>query len=174
MWHPQCRVGRLLHNQVQAPLTVLIRRSVARDAADLAPRLRPDDAREVLAAGSPSSLHALSGGYIHSTHCLTVTDEDDVPQIMFGVCGVKGEDLGYIWLLGSDFLDKHPVHFLRLTPKWLDAFHADFPLLGNYVDARNTLHIKCLKWFGFSFLRRALGSGPGNPPFLEFARLKHV
>lgn len=155
-------------------MTVLVRRSVIGDAEDLAPRLRPDDVREVYASGSHGPLRALQGGLYHSKHCLTVTDENNTPQIMFGVCGVMEEDLGYIWLLGSDFLDKHPIHFLRMTPKWLDAFHSDYPLLGNLVDARNTLHIKCLRWFGFSFLREVPGNGPGNLPFLEFARLKHV
>jgi hypothetical protein len=46
--------------------------------------------------------------------------------------------------------------------------------LWNIVDARNELHIRWLKRFGFVALKKHPQVGPQGLPFFEFVRINHV
>jgi hypothetical protein len=151
-----------------------VRFSTSEDAAQLAPNLREEDLAELLAAGSPSALAALQAGVRHSKPCLSIVDDQDTPVTMLGVVPSGDPNVGFIWLLSSDVLDKNKIKFLRHSKKWLPFFHARHPVLTNYVDARNDVHIKWLQWMGFVFLRQVPGNGPERLPFYEFVRLQHV
>ncbi len=90
---------------------------------------------------------------------------------------VPTDDLtGAVWLLGSDALTQPPLRrqFLVEGTVYLDTLHRFRPLLWNVVDERNTLHVRWLKWMGFTFINRHPYYGAEQRPFLEFVRLKHV
>jgi hypothetical protein len=150
-----------------------VRLSTYEDAASLAPRLRPADVQELLAAGSTSALEALNDGVRYSQPCLSIVDMEDTVVTMFGVTPSGNPDVGFAWLLSSDALDKHKIKFLRQSKVWLEYLHSRHPLLTNYVDARNVVHIAWLRWLGFRFLRE-VQMGSGNHTFYEFARIHHV
>lgn len=150
------------------------RQSVLEDVAYLAPRLRDADLQELLAAGVPSAQTALEDGFRHSKYCISIVNDSDKAVAMFGCGAFDGDDVGYIWLLGSDEIKQHPTRFLRRSKVWIDTFHREFPILTNYVDQRNTVHLHWLRWLGFSMLRTVEMAGPGNHPFYEFARINHV
>jgi len=151
-----------------------IRFSREGDAEFLAPILREEDKREVLAAGSTSPLAALQLGFEVSTVCLTVEDENGDPCMMFGVGPTSDPNFGVIWLLSSDIITRKPMTFLRQSKLWLPFFHSKYPLLGNAVDARNEVHVKWLRWLGFKFINTLPMNGPDGPPFHVFVRLHHV
>ncbi|MGV2169641.1 hypothetical protein ACQZ40_25060 [Agrobacterium sp. 16-172Ci] len=150
------------------------RHSRPEDVTYLAPRLRPEDLRELLAAGSPSAEQALEDGLKLSRQCISVVDEEDNAVAMFGVCPSNEPELGYIWLLGSDEIKTNKTRFLRRSKLWVETFHEEFPVLANSVDQRNTVHLLWLRWLGFKFLRTVNSLGPGKEPFYEFARIKNV
>ncbi|QXV74663.1 putative internal virion protein [Rhizobium phage RHEph21] len=147
-----------------------VRPSTSKDVTYLAPRLRYDDLRELLAAGSASAEAALSDGLEHSRQCLTIHDEQDNAVAMFGVVPA-GDPVGYVWLLGSDQIQFNKTQFLRHSRIELEKLQHEFPLLTNCVDARNMVHIAWLRWLGFKFLRQVT---PGHLPFYEFARISNV
>lgn len=151
-----------------------VRYSVSEDAALLASNLRDEDLREIEAAGTADPLVALEAGFECSRHCLTVVDESNTPLTMFGVAPSPDPLVGYVWLLSSPALDQYKIKFLRNSSRWVQAFHVDYPILTNLADARNTVHLKWLKWLGFTFINKVPGAGPGNFPFYEFVRLKDV
>ncbi|MBB4345212.1 hypothetical protein [Rhizobium leguminosarum] len=150
------------------------RHSLPEDVTYLAPRLREADLRELEAAGVPSAHQALQDGLRNSKHCISVVNDEDRAVAMFGCGRFTDDDVGYIWLLGSDEIKSNPTRFLRRSKLWVDIFHKDFPILTNFVDQRNTVHIHWIRWLGFSFLRTVNSEGPGNLPFYEFARIHHV
>lgn len=147
------------------------RRSTPEDVTFLSQNLRAEDLRELLAAGSPSAEQSLSDGLHHSAECLTIHDEQGRAVAMFGVVPSVETGVGYVWLLGSDQLQFNKTQFLRRSREWVGALHQDFPVLTNFVDVRNEVHIAWLRWLGFKFLREVRGLGPGGLPFIEFARL---
>jgi hypothetical protein len=87
---------------------------------------------------------------------------------MFGVAPVNLlGDTGVPWLLGSDDIERHAVTFLRGSKRYIAEMSRDYRLLTNYVDARNTLSIRWLKWLRFDILA-AEPYGPFGLPFHRF------
>ena len=71
--------------------------------------------------------------------------------------------------------DKDRRTFLRQSKEMLRELHQQFILLFNEVDARNTTHIRWLRWMGFIFVRYRPNYGAEGRPFYEFCRVtSHV
>ena len=83
-----------------------------------------------------------------------------------GLAGV-GDD-GAIWMLCTPEIERYPITFAREAKRYVDS--REEPLLWNIVDCRNTVHLKLLKFLGFTFLRK-FEYGPNNLPFIEFCRV---
>jgi hypothetical protein len=152
-------------------LMVIIREARVADAVALAPRLREADRRECIANTgiTPEFILPHSVATPGSTWALEANGECIG---LFGVDTVFGHpQFGIIWMVTSDEILKHRRQLLRDTPVLLDKIHQTYPLLGNHVDARNTVHIRWLKWLGFSMLRVLPEFGAERRPFIEFAKL---
>lgn len=90
-----------------------------------------------------------------------------VPQVR-----PSGIVFGVVWLLGSDLIDRVRMRFLRECKGHLDELARGCHATGNIVHAANTLHIRWLRWLGYSFLRRTQVNGHW---VWEFCRAeKHV
>ena len=78
------------------------------------------------------------------------------------------------WMLGRDEMltDVHDKwEFLRQSRIHLANLHAMYPVLFNFVDARNTVHLRWLRWMGFTFISRNDNYGPEKRTFYEFVRI---
>lgn len=151
----------------------IVRPSTPEDILKLAPRLRQDDIRECFACNGSNGTQALSEGLKTSSECLTIEMEKVVIG-MFGVAPIEDfPQVGAVWLLASDDLKLIKVQFLRQTRPWIAHFLSRFPTLTNMVDERNEIHIKWIKWSGFTFTGRSSFSTftPGVS-FLEFVKYK--
>ena len=142
-----------------------IRKTIIKDIDYLAPRLRQEDKREVLDGTGMTPYQALLAGYMQSEICLTIIDTEDVPVGMFGV----GKE-GNIWLLATPEIKRIRFSFLRESRKVVKLLNKKYRLLWNYVDCRNELHLRWLKWCGFTFLRK-IKYGVNQKPFYEFVKL---
>lgn len=147
------------------------------DAALLAASLRPADRRELAALGR-APLEALEEAISLSVEPLAAVTGDGRLIALFGAAPSRDAPgggcacaLGTPWMLASPALEEVPRAFLRECRGWLDHIGRPFALLANCVDERNAVHIRWLRWCGFSFLRR-LPLGPEARPFLEFVRLR--
>ena len=146
-----------------------VRPSVLEDVEFLAPRMRVEDVAEVEAYSGRGAHHALLNGFENSTLCRTGLYKDE-PCLMFGA-GQVFPDVGMVWMLGSDAMVDARVSILRQSRGWIDELHSEFRLLFNYVDARNEVHIKWLRWLGFSFINLHPEFGVGRLPFYEIVRI---
>jgi hypothetical protein len=91
------------------------------------------------------------------------------PIILFGIDPIFGEtDAATIWMLSTPAIYDFPVEFLMTSKRVWNNFHDRYPILTNFVDERNTRHIKWLKWMGCVFPRRVERFGASGLPFLEF------
>ena len=61
------------------------------------------------------------------------------------------------------------LFFLRESRKVVNLLNHKYKLLWNYVDCRNELHLRWLKWCGFKFLRK-INYGVNQKPFYEFIK----
>lgn len=150
-----------------------VRPATLDDVRYLAPRLRRADKDEILAVtGAPAPL-VLPECFRLSRSAWTCTGFSGEPVGLIGVQDVEGiPELGWVWALFTDIIERHPFTFLRASQQFNDIVHQHHPIITNLVDERNTVHIRWLRWMGFSFLRRIERWGAEGRPFIEFGKLK--
>ena len=133
-------------------------------AYEVASNLRSQDFREVVEGHGVQPtiaipLNSLRGSCIH----FTVPDGR-----IAGLAGI--EDDGRVWMLTTPAILDFPVTFAREAKRFIDS--RTERVLWNYVDKRNTVHIKLLKFLGFTFLEE-VPFGPNELTFIKFARWIH-
>lgn len=142
-----------------------VRVALPGDAAKLAPHLREADRNEIAAATGESTLEVLKRGIAQSCQCQAMVDEEDRPLALFGV------DIGgVVWLLGSTRMRGYSLAFLRHSHHWVERLQAEHVVLWNFVDARNTLHIKWLEWCGFELRGETTDWGVSGLRFFRYER----
>ena len=142
------------------------------DIKYLAPRLRYEDKREILASTGLLPYEALLKGYLENVIVFTIVNKKNIPVGIFGVNDC-GRGVGAIWLLASEDLTTAQISFLRQCRDVVKVLNTKYKILWNFVDCRNSLHIKWLKWCGFKFINKQK-YGVLNKPFYEFIRINNV
>ena len=164
-------MGSRLHFTDKPLPGVEVRTSTVGDCLSLGPRLRKEDCQEIEAVAGCKPTEGLLYSYFNSKGCLTVTLKG-VPIIMFG-CGAfpDNDRIGMIWLLSSPELLEVSKPFLRHSRRFLALLTAPYDLVMNYVDCRNEVHHRWLRWCGFVFLTKHEQFGVGKMPFYEVVRV---
>jgi len=144
------------------------RLSTLEDVKYLAHRLRYEDMREIYANTGRTPYQSLYEGFFHCDLCFTITTANK-PVSMFGVAK-HNMDIGVIWLMATDDITNIKFPFLRECREVIEEINKHYKILWNFVDCRNELHIKWLKWCGFKFLRK-INYGNNKLPFYEFVRI---
>lgn len=128
-------------------------------AYQVASQLREDDRRECEEGhGSIPTIHIP----LASTMCFCVSFNVPDGRIA-GLAGIHKD--GQIWMLCTPAIEDFPHHFAREAKRFIDR--RPEPYLWNIVDKRNTVHIKLLKFLGFT-LHEEVRHGPNNLPFIRF------
>ena len=70
-----------------------------------------------------------------------------------------------IWLVTTPAIYEHPKSFARLAKQIINS--RTEPLLWNIADKRNTVHLRLLKFLGFTFTSE-IKHGPHNLTFIGF------
>jgi hypothetical protein len=116
--------------------------------AAIAPRIRQADRDEILAScglppamGIAMSIAASEIGWAAELLGETVA--------VFGACRA-GDGSGVPWLIATDEIERHPVHFYRMSRVFIGEIKSRFGYLENWVDARNRLSLRWLAWAGFA------------------------
>lgn len=121
-------------------------------ARHVAENLREQDRAEVEASSGMDPKASVALSILMSSRAFAVLDREGVPVCLFGVAPHPLPGVGVAWLLGTDGLLKEALPIARGSRQYLAELHQEFPLLWNYVDERNTLSIRWLRWMGFEAL----------------------
>jgi hypothetical protein len=137
-------------------------------AAYIASHMRKADVEEVAVASGRGPFAAFRDSMQASTLCWTGMVNDE-PACMFGVgvIDILG-GTGSPWLLGTELIERNAVAFLRRSRVFVAQMIDTFHYLYNYVDARNTLSIKWLRWLGFEMSDDPVPYGIRGMPFYYF------
>lgn len=148
---------------------ILIRPATLDDVADLAPRLREADRDEVWDSHRSTPEEALGRSLRLSTHAWAGLADGRL-VCMWGVCPASMLDrIGVPWLLGSDEIETHQIAFLRRNRPMIAEMMETYTVLTNWVDARNTMSMRWLRWMGFT-LFPAHPFGVAGLPFHRFEK----
>lgn len=116
----------------------------------IARRMREGDRREVEAASGKTPGQALVFSLRKSSLAWTWTI-DGRPEMMFGVGDLNIlAGVGAPWLLGTDVVLNHQMEFLRSSIEWRNQLLRRYSVLRNFVDVRNEVSVRWLRWLGFS------------------------
>ena len=125
------------------------------------------DRDECWAAGHRGPLQALNESLAASPDAKTGLYKDRV-VCMYGVAEISIlSNIGIPWLLGTDEIEEHSKYFLRQNRYYMNDIKKKYSYLFNFVDARNTVAIRWLKWLGFK-VSEAQPFGPDEMPFHKF------
>lgn len=129
--------------------------------------MREDDRREIWASAKSLPHHTLMRSYILSDAPKTIMFNER-PIAMFGVVNQNVmSGYGVPWLLGTEEIEKISFRFLRGSREHLAEMLSEYKRLENFVDVRNTVSIKWLRWLGFDMMEPA-PYGPFGLPFHRF------
>jgi hypothetical protein len=128
-------------------------------ALEVASNLRPEDHREVVDGYGVDPIDAIPKEALKG-FCIYFTVPDGRTA---GLAGIG--DNGAIWMLCTPAIHDFPVLFARQAKRFIDS--RTEKLLWNYVDKRNTAHLRLLKYLGFTFVEE-IQFGPKQLPFILF------
>lgn len=136
-------------------------------AEQMAPNMRKADVDEIWASNRDTPLEALVRGVKASSKCWSVIYDDQV-ALMGGVApGTILDRTGIPWALGTPLVEEFQFTFLRHSKEYVIEAASGYDTLVNYVDQRNTISIRWLKWLGFS-IEQASPMGVFQIPFHRF------
>ena len=142
------------------------------DCYTLATKLRKEDKEEIKANANIQPKEALIQSFRLSELPLAIVNDKNEVVSMFGCCRTANSSCAVVWLLASDDLKNDiPFRFLKHCREVTNIFQKRYQVLFNFVDARNTLHIKWLKWCGFTFINKHYNYGYEKRLFYEFIRI---
>lgn len=151
-----------------------LRPTTGDDIEYVVPRLRKADYRECLAATGKEPLDVLKFTFNLEGKHLTLLAPTGEPVGLCGVVPSPMDGAGVVWMVATTAILNHQMTFLRQSKSALRFLGEGYDVLFNCVDARNLVHIKWLKWMGFTFINKHEHYGAEGRPFYEFVRITHV
>jgi hypothetical protein len=144
-----------------------VRKCKPGDTEIVAEYMRQDDIAEVSASSGLSPLEALTLSVKYSTLAWSIHINDE-PVGMFGVSATSSlADDGSPWLLGTDRILEIYRPFLKQSRAYVQQMLDRHSFLVNYVDERNLVSVRWLKWCGFK-LDDPAPYGVTGAPFHRF------
>jgi hypothetical protein len=129
-------------------------------ALEVGENLRQDDIREVEQTLGLYAPVAVLQSYYSSAVSVYFHDAHGKAA---GVAGVTPENA--IWMLCTPVIQTKPHKFVREAKRWLDSLPN--PYVYNHADMRNEVHIKLLKFMGFTFVNYYVINGV---PLISFIK----
>ena len=118
-------------------------------AIELAKNMREADKREAWAIAHLSPEEATLC-VVHASRDAQAGLADGEVVCLFGIeQDPENENVGAPWLLTSHSIEKYAWEFLHRSIDWMKEAKQDYRTLRNYVDVRNTVSIRWLRWLGF-------------------------
>ncbi len=124
-----------------------IRQSRLEDIEAIIPRLRAHDKKTVERLNI-DAVRLLIDTYRNGSPMMTAT-ENGAPVCMWGIEKKSLLSCWMIWMLTTDFVDRHPIRFLRSSRTIVRVWAESFGTIEGMVDTDFEVSIRWLRWLGF-------------------------
>lgn len=140
----------------------------------LAANMREKDRNEIWAIGHFTPEHAVKMSMLASDSAYSFVQGKKV-LAMFGVSSPSLLcPVGIVWFMSTEeIFIRHRRTMARDGRAWLRKWLNDYDLLFNFIDVRNELSIKWLKWCGATF-SEPIPYGVEKLPFMKFELKKTI
>lgn len=136
----------------------------------LTDHLRQSDLDEIRAMHGSSPRDAVLTSLQISSHAYMVLDKSGIPVAVFGAAPHPLPGVGVVWMVGTDDIAKLGFSIARKTRPYFDTLNDAYHILWNYIDDRNKLSMKWLRWGAFRLIAEKPEFGPERRTFHIFAR----
>jgi hypothetical protein len=136
----------------------------------IAGRLRAADRAEVFAATGENPDVVLYRSWITSVYRWSIVHRGEIIGLFGLAPAALMGDTGVPWLLGTDALENIKLSFVKQSIRFVGQMLLLYPVLANWVDARNTLSVKWLKRLGFVLSAAPQPYGFEQRPFYYFEK----
>ncbi len=124
---------------------------------ELAKNLRPEDEREIKdKTGTTNVQKTLLKGFTMTNYCKSIFVDDKIAGIYGVVASLDDKNMGSPFLLCTPEIKKIKIRFIRECRDRVKDMQDKFPVLFNYIDSRNKLHLTWLKWCGFKLISKKM------------------
>lgn len=140
---------------------------------EISDNLRQSDVEEVRASSALPPREALASSVALSSHAYVVLSthpERRGPIAAFGAAPHPLPGVGVVWMLGTGGIRRVGYSVAKQTRPYLDQLNAVYPILWNFIDARNAVSLRWLRWGGFKLLAPHPNHGPEGRLFYTFVR----
>ncbi|MCG7949118.1 MAG: DUF2833 domain-containing protein [Candidatus Thiodiazotropha taylori] len=121
------------------------------DIPELVANLRVADMRELRALSSKPYPEIVKTSIKVSTEAYTLRVDDQLLCIFgMGVLSIASLE-GAPWMIGTEAINQHRRAFLEASKEVSTSMLKRYAYLRQFVDVRNTLAVRWLKWLGFEF-----------------------
>ena len=152
---------------------IIFRPARREEVLEIAPRLRPEDVREVrtLTGRLPEEVLMRDFGRRGCEYYTGRAAPDAPPCVIFGVRpDLVWTSAGVVWLLATPEAGASARAIMRESRAWLDAWAERFSLLHNIVDLRNIKHVRWIELMDFKLGPTTLRDGH---EFMYFSMGEH-
>lgn len=140
-------------------------------ADHVASHMRQSDIDEVKASTTLTPREALYESISISTHAYAVVSDTLGCVALFGAAPHPLPGVGVVWMLGTEGIQQERMGIAKATRRYFDELNEAYWLLWNYIDGRNAVSMRWLRWGGFKLLEEHPAHGIEGRPFFTFARI---
>lgn len=143
-------------------MSITFRPATDRDGAFIGAHLREVDRREIVRGTGGLPPLAPGKSIEQSIIAWTAVDERGDPIAVFGVAPTGVQDVGAVWLLATEGVEKHARAFIHSGRYYVALMAKLFACLINAVDSENTRTRRWLRALGFEETGTCVGR-TGHP-----------
>lgn len=123
---------------------------------ELCSNLRIPDKAEVIAkTGDLDFKKTIVRGWIMAETCTTALVDDEV-ALVYGIVESQDKRIGSPFMLATDKLNKIKIPLLRKSRARVYEMEQKYQMLFNYIDSRNEVHLRFIKWCGFEIINEKI------------------
>lgn len=152
------------------PITALPEDTLEEAVGFVVENLRVGDLDEVRASIPGDPAEAVRTSVAVSERAWLMIDRTGLPVGLCGVAAAGVPGVGLPWMIGTEGLEDERLALARQTAGIVAEMHEGFPVLTNFVDARNDAAIDWLLWAGFHLIDADPRYGPEERLFLQFSK----
>ena len=113
---------------------------------------KPDEDELVTKTGTTNIQKTLLTGFAMTDYCRSFFVDDKIAGVYGVVASLDDKNIGSPFLLCTPKIKNIKIKFLRECKDRVEEMSDRFPVLFNYIDSRNKLHLTWLKWCGFKII----------------------
>ena len=91
-----------------------------------------------------------------TSYCKSIFVDDKIAGIYGVVASLDDKNIGSPFLLCTPEIKRIKIKFIRECRDRVKDMQDKFPVLFNYIDSRNKLHLTWLKWCGFRLISKKM------------------